>query len=239
MRNIKQYSLILLLYVVVIAVFLGVTTAGNRAITVVSEAIPVPRSHCIIIDPGHGGEDGGAVSVSGLPESSYNLDISLRLNDLFCLMGYDTKMLRTTDCSVYTQGSSLAEKKVSDLKERVRVVNNTENGILISIHQNNFSDNRYSGAQVFFGKHSDSKALALEIQERLVQTLNKGSNRKIKSADGIYLMQHVECPAVLVECGFLSNPQEEALLRSAEYQKKLSCVIAVATLEFLDRNDIG
>ena len=239
MRNVKQYSMIILLYVVVIAVFLGVTTVGNRAITAVSEAIPIQRSYCVIIDPGHGGEDGGAVSVSGLPESSYNLDISLRLNDLFCLMGYDTKMLRTTDRSVYTQGNSLAEKKVSDLRERASVVNSTENGILISIHQNNFSDERYSGAQVFYGKQDNSKALAIQIQTKLVETVNQGSNRKIKSADGIYLMQHVECPAVLVECGFLSNPQEEALLRSPEYQKKLICVIAAATLEFLDRNEIG
>lgn len=239
MRNLKQYSLMILLYTVVVAAFLGVTTAGNRTITVVSEAVPVERSCCIIIDPGHGGEDGGAVSISGLPESSYNLDISLRLNDLFCLLGYDTKMLRTTDCSVYTQGYTLSEKKVSDLKERVRVVNSTPNGILISIHQNHFSDDRYRGAQVFYGKSNASRNFALQIQKRLVETVNLGSNRKIKSADGVYLMQHVECPAVLVECGFLSNPQEEALLRSPEYQKKLTCVIVTATFEFLDQNDIA
>ena len=238
MRNTKYYSLMILLYIVVIAAFLGVTTAGNRAITVVSEAVPVQRSCCIIIDPGHGGEDGGAISISGLPESSYNLDISLRLNDLFCLLGYDTKMLRTTDCSVYTQGHTLSEKKVSDLKERVRMVNSTQNGILVSIHQNHFSDDRYRGAQVFYGKNGESRDLALQIQEKLIETVNIGSNRKIKSADGVYLMQHAECPAVLIECGFLSNPQEESLLQNPEYQKKLSCVIVTATLEFLDQNDI-
>ena len=239
MRKGKQYSLTILLYVVVITVFVLITSVANRAVTVVSEAIPVERSCCIIIDPGHGGEDGGAVSISGLPESSYNLDISLRLNDLFCLMGYHTKMLRMTDCSVYTQGNSIAEKKVSDLKERVRIVNSTENGILISIHQNNFPDSRYRGAQIFYGKQAQSKDFALMLQESFTTTLNKGSNRKIKSADGVYLMQHVECPAVLVECGFLSNIQEEALLRSPDYQKKLCCVIVTATLDFLDRNALG
>ena len=127
----------------------------------------------------------------------------------------------------------------SDLKERVRIVNSTENGILISIHQNNFPDSRYSGAQIFYGKQDHSKDFALMLQESFTQTLNKGSNRKIKSADGVYLMQHVECPAVLVECGFLSNIQEEALLRSPDYQKKLCCVIVTATLDFLDRNALG
>ena len=123
---------------------------GSKAVTVISEKIPLEREHCIIIDAGHGGVDGGATSCTGRLESTYNLEISLRLNDLFHLLGYDTRMIRTTDISVYTKGESIAQKKISDLKERVRIANETPNALLLSIHQNNFSDSRYSGAQIFY-----------------------------------------------------------------------------------------
>ena len=142
-------------------------------------------------------------------------------------------MIRTRDESVYKEGNSIAAKKVSDLKERVRIVNETEDAILISIHQNTFSDSRYHGAQVFYGPKGESKTLAEEMQHAFCKTINPGSNRKIKKADGIYLMQHIDCTGILVECGFLSNPQEEALLRSKDYQQKLVCVIGGALSQFL------
>ena len=125
---------------------------GSRVVTVISEELPFVRKHCIVIDPGHGGEDGGAVSCTGRMESEYNLAISRRLDDLLHLLGYRTRMTRTSDVSIYTTGSTLAQKKVSDLKERVRIVNETGNALLVSIHQNQFSDSRYSGAQVFYAK---------------------------------------------------------------------------------------
>ena len=109
----------------------------------------------------------------------------------------------------------------------------TGNAILVSIHQNMFSDSRYHGAQVFYGPEGESKDLAEQLQVALCQFLNPGSNRKIKKADGIYLMQHIKCMGVLVECGFLSNPEEEAMLRTKEYQQKLSCVIAGTLSQFL------
>ena len=189
--------------------------------------------HCIVVDAGHGGEDGGASSCTGKLESEYNLEISLRLAQVFHLLGYDTKMIRTTDTSVYTKGETLAQKKVSDLKERVRIVNSMPNSVLVSIHQNTFSDARYSGAQVFYGAGQGSEALAKQLQENLVKTLNPGSNRACKPAQGIYLMEHAERPGVLVECGFLSNAQEEAQLSDPEYQKKLSAVIALTIAGYL------
>ena len=142
-------------------------------------------------------------------------------------------MIRTRDESIYIEGDSIAAKKVSDLKERVRIVNETENAILISIHQNTFSDSRYRGAQVFYGPEGESQTLADVMQRVLCETVNPGSNRKIKKADGIYLMQHIDCTGILVECGFLSNPQEEALLRSDDYQQKLVCVISGTLSQFL------
>ena len=206
---------------------------GSRVVTVISEELPFVRKHCIVIDPGHGGEDGGAVSCTGRMESEYNLAISRRLDDLLHLLGYRTRMTRTSDVSIYTTGSTLAQKKVSDLKERVRIVNETGNALLVSIHQNQFSDSRYSGAQVFYAKTAGSKDLGQKLQAELVAALNPGSNRKSKPVSGVYLLENIPCAGVLVECGFLSNPQEEAMLRNTDYQKKLCCVLAATLHQYL------
>lgn len=223
----------ILFYCIIIAGVLLAAHWGSRAVTVIAENIPIEREHCIIIDAGHGGVDGGATSCAGILESAYNLDIALRLNDLFHLLGYDTRMIRTTDISVYTKGESIAQKKISDLKERVRISNETENALLLSIHQNNFSDSRYSGAQIFYSGTEGSAALARQLQTEMIRTLNPGSNRKSKKSDGVYLMEHIACTGILIECGFLSNVQEEALLRSKEYQQKLCCVIASTVDSYL------
>ena len=233
MKKLKRKLASAAVYALVVALFLGVTAIGDRAVTAVSESRPVERKHCIVIDPGHGGEDGGATSCTGVLESSFNLEISLRLRDLLHLLGYDTKMIRTTDTSVYTKGETIAQKKASDLKERVRIVNETENALLLSIHQNQFSDGRYSGAQVFYAGTAGSDALAKQLQTAFVETLNPGSSRRSKKSDGVYLMEHIDCTGVLIECGFLSNAEEEARLRTPDYQKKICCVIAATVSNFL------
>lgn len=213
-------------YVLTIVGVLVAADWGSRTATVLAQTAPVIRTHCVVIDPGHGGEDGGATSCTGRLESGYNLEISLRLRDLFHFLGYETKMIRTADTAVYTKGETIAQKKVSDLKARVRMVEDTPNSLLVSIHQNTFPDGRYSGAQVFYADTPGSQELAVELQTALVTALNPGSNRKAKKSDGIYLMEHITHPGVLIECGFLSNGEEEARLRSATYQKRLCCVIA-------------
>lgn len=220
-------------YVFIIGLFLTGTLLGNQAVTTFSENQPIERQHCIVIDAGHGGEDGGATSCTGVLESRFNLEIALRLNDLLHLLGYDTVMIRTTDTAIYTQGTTLAQKKVSDLKERVRIANQTENALLVSIHQNIFADSQYSGAQVFYPATEGSEALAKQLQAALISTVNPDSNRKSKKAGGIYLMEHIQCTGILVECGFLSNPEEEARLRTPEYQKKLCCTIAATVSQYL------
>jgi len=219
--------------IITAAVFLLVIHVGSRAITVIAQSTPPEWEHCIIIDAGHGGEDGGATSCVGILESEYNLKIALRLNDLFHLLGYQTKMIRTEDISIYTKGETLSQKKMSDLKERVRICNETKNAILVSIHQNIFSDSQYSGAQVFYAKTSGSKELAENMQRLFVSSLNPGSHRKSKKSDNIYIMEHIICPGILVECGFLSNPQEEVKLRTEAYQKKICCVITSAVETYL------
>lgn len=219
------------LYCVTVLMLLSFILTMDRAVTTMASG--EKGRNCIIIDPGHGGEDGGATSITGRLESDYNLEIALRLNDLFQLLGYDTRMIRTTDTAIYTKGETLSQKKISDLKERTRVANETPNSFLISIHQNTFSDPQYSGAQVFYGEGERSLALARQLQDALIQGLNPGSNRKCKKASGIYLMEHISCPGVLIECGFLSNDREARLLSEPDYQKRLCCVIAATTAAFL------
>ena len=205
------------------------------ATTTVAQLIPVKRNATIVIDPGHGGIDGGATSSSGQLESQYNLEISLKLEDLFHLLGFRTKMIRRTDISVYTSGDTIAAKKVSDLRQRVRLVNETENAVLLSIHQNTFSDGKYHGAQVFYGPKGESRDLANLLQDGFRATINQDSHRQSKKAEGIYLMQHINCTGVLVECGFLSNPEEDAKLRTADYQRKICCILTTITGQFLTK----
>ena len=222
-------------YLLVVILLLGITHLGSEAVTAIADGQPIQREHTIIVDAGHGGVDGGATSCTGVLESNLNLQIALRLDDLLHLLGYKTVMIRREDISVYTEGETIAQKKTSDLKERVRIVNSTDDAILVSIHQNTFSDNRYGGAQVFYSDTERSRELAQILQSSLVNTLNQGSNRKCKKADGIYLMKQIKKTGILLECGFLSNPTEEAQLRSDTYQKALCCVIASTISNFTDK----
>lgn len=220
-------------YAMVFLGFIVITMCGNKVITTLSQAAPLSGRHTIVIDAGHGGEDGGATSCSGILESNLNLEIALRLNDLFHFLGYDTFMVRTTDTDLHTQGDTIAARKASDLKARVAIANSTDNCIWISIHQNFFHDDRYSGAQVFFAETEDSVILGKHLQRNLVQTVNSGSKRQAKKVSGVYLFEHIHSTAILVECGFLSNRQEEAKLRNADYQKQLCCVIGSTVGTFL------
>ncbi len=205
----------------------------SRLSSVVSLNVSAPiTGSTIVIDPGHGGEDGGAVSVTGLHESQLNLEIALRLDDLLRFLGANTKLIRTTDISVYTEGTTIAQKKVSDIHERVRIVEETPNAVLVSIHQNHFSQSQYRGAQVFYAQ--GSQELAQGIQSTIATHVDQNNHRECKPASDIYLLEHISCPAVLVECGFLSNPQEELLLREADYQKKLAAAIACSVLVHLE-----
>ncbi len=233
MKKPVRYLSLLPVYLLILGTILGFAIGGSRAVTVLSENAPVTNRKTVIIDAGHGSPDGGATSCTGVLESQFNLEIALRLRDLMELLGIQTLMIRDTDHSVYTQGSTIAQKKVSDLKERVRIVNSTENATLVSIHQNLFPDAKYSGAQVFYAKTTGSHELANQLQNAFIQSINHDSHRQAKKADGIYLMQNINCTGILVECGFLSNPNEEYLLRTDTYQKKLCSVIATTLSNYL------
>ncbi len=233
MRKKLRYTSLLPVYLMILSCFLLLAAGGSKVVTVISMQAPVNERNTVIIDAGHGGVDGGATSCTGVLESKFNLDIALKLNDLMHLLGINTVMIRDTDRSVYTKGETIAQKKVSDLKERVRIVNETPNALLVSIHQNHFPDAKYSGAQVFYASTEGSQILAKTMQTAFVQTINPNSHRQCKKSDGVYLMQHINCPGVLIECGFLSNPTEEYYLRDNAYQQKLCCVITCSVSNYL------
>lgn len=237
MKYIRLYKLFPI-YGLILTALIALALVGNHAVSVMTANAPVERTHTIIIDAGHGGVDGGASSCTGVLESNINLQIALKLESLLNLMGFQTKMIRTTDESVYTEGESIAAKKVSDLKNRVNLVNSTPNAVLLSIHQNHFSDSKYHGAQVFYATTENSAELAKTMQSSFVDNLNPGSNRRAKKATGVYLMQNIQCTGILIECGFLSNPEEEAMLRIDAYQKKICAVITTTLSSYLQNSDI-
>ena len=199
------------------------------------QPVVVQRTGPLILDAGHGGEDGGAVSLTGVPESQINLAIVLKLRDVLGLYGVDPILLREEDISLYSEGAStLREKKRSDLKNRVEAVEAVEGGTLLSIHQNTYTSSRYSGSHVFYAPTDGSQALAEHFQTCIKEALQPDNERAVKQIpDTVYIMNHIACPAVLIECGFLTNPEEEALLREEDYQRQLAAVIAAGWLTAL------
>ena len=189
----------------------------------------------LILDAGHGGEDGGASSAAGDKESDINLDIVLKLESLMAFLGVDTVLTRSEDISIYDAGSeTLREKKASDLKNRVELINNTPGAMLISVHQNTFTDPRYKGAQVFFGSGEISAQWGEYTQQAFQSFLSPNNTRKAAVVpEHVYLFKNIDCPSILVECGFLSNGEEAALLLTDNYQCKIAVTLAWAYLHQL------
>lgn len=201
---------------------------------VVTAAAPTPEGgRILILDAGHGGEDGGAGSASGSKESGINLDIVLKTEALTAFLGVRTELTRSEDRSMHSEGAStIHEKKVSDLKNRVEFINSISDAMLISVHQNHFTDSRYHGAQVFYNGGDVSRQWGEGTQEVLRQVLDPNNDRAAKVIpDNIYLFSHISCPAILVECGFLSNGEEASLLLTDTYQRKISLALTEAYLQ--------
>ena len=188
----------------------------------------------VILDAGHGGMDGGAVAQSGQTEKELNLLIAQKSRMLLKLMGVDCVMTRDSDISLdYEEGASVRQNKQNDLWARVKVAERFPESCLISIHMNQFSQTKYHGAQVFYGKAPEGQTLAQYMQDAFRQALDPENDRKIKpSPDGVYLMKKVTAPAVIAECGFLSNPQEAEKLGQDPYQTKASLAIVSSYLRF-------
>lgn len=188
----------------------------------------------IILDAGHGGMDGGCSSAKGDVEKNINLAILLDLRELLEMSGYTVVCTRDTDTSIHDAGiEGIANQKSSDMDNRLEIFNSCDGAVCISIHQNQFTDPKYSGAQMFYSDtNSESGVLAQAIQDQFVQFLQPENTREIKlCGKELFLCYFSENPTVMVECGFLSNPEEAAKLVTEDYQQKVAFTIYAALVQ--------
>lgn len=245
MKNLSDKSIILSSYsffLALAAVFAAVAvifsspalrmTEEEAARLADSGAVKSKPTLTVIIDAGHGGEDGGAVAADGTCEKDINLEIARRLYLILTSYGIDCRMTRDDD--IMLSDGEGGTKKMRDLKRRIAA---TEGGgcIFLSIHQNKFPDESCRGTQIYYSKNApESQKLASDLQNAVKTYLQPDNKRQIKPAGSeIFVLDRCTVPAVLAECGFLSNPGELSLLKTEDYQKKLCCVIAFSVAGFL------
>lgn len=225
-RLIKIVLLVALLAAAAVFVKIFVSNGGLKPV------ISQKSRSTLVLDAGHGGIDGGAISDSGLKESDINLQIALKTEALVRFLGLDTVMTRETDTD---NSDNKAYSEHDNLVQRAKLANSTENAVLISIHQNKFPSAVVSGAEVMYSDNDDSKALGLITQDNLVTLLDSSNRRVARPAPKeLLLTSSVECPTILVECGFMSNPQEVQKLASNDYQLKLAAILAGSYIQFLN-----
>ena len=199
-----------------------------------TEIISNENSPVIIIDAGHGGEDGGAVGVDGTFEKDINLQIALKVNDILTLFGYTTHLIRNTDTAIHTTGDTIRERKISDIHNRTNTMNLYDNCIYLSIHQNKYGDSGIWGTQTFYSANCDeSREIAQLIQNAVKSQLQPDNKRQIKkSGTDIYVLYNATKPAIMVECGFVSNPSELNQLKDNTYQNNMALSIATGILNY-------
>lgn len=192
-------------------------------------------NHTVILDAGHGNPDGGATNLNGdIIESELNLQIVLRLQNLLESANCNVILTRSDENGIYeTDANSIRDKKISDMKNRVKIANSSEAEIFVSIHMNKLEQTKYSGWQTFYkNKDEISRQIAQNVQTSLNHFMKKENNREIKSISGIYLTKHVKIPLIIVECGFLSNQEEAELLNSDTYQDELAWSIYIGIMDY-------
>ena len=225
-RLIKIVLIVALLAAAAVFVKIFVSNGGLKPV------ISQNSRSTLVLDAGHGGIDGGAISDSGLKESDINLQIALKTEALVRFLGIDTVMTRETDTD---NSDNKAYSEHDNLVQRAKLANSTENAVLISIHQNKFPSAVVSGAEVMYSDNDDSKALGLITQDNLVTLLDSSNRRVARPAPKeLLLTSSVECPTILVECGFMSNPQEVQKLACNDYQLKLAAILAGSYIQFLN-----
>jgi len=205
-----------------------------RPASVFASTMPI-----VIIDAGHGGFDGGAVADDGTLEKDLNLQISLKVEGIAKALGLNVIMVRTEDVGTDTSsGKTIRSRKVSDLKNRLNLMTKFENSIYVSIHLNKFAQSSVHGAQVFYApKVETSDALANEIQESISKYVQTDNTRLIKpSTTDAYLLYNATNPAVIIECGFLSNANDLSNLKNDEYQSKIAFSIVCGVLNYFSSN---
>ena len=208
---------------------------SREAAIYTSSKMAKKKNITVVIDSGHGGKDPGKTTADGTLEKDLNLAIALKLQTYLEAADITVVMTRTTDEGLYDENAS--NKKVQDMKNRIALMNTPETDLVISIHQNSYSDPAVKGAQVFYyGTSTGGKELAETLQERLVLDIDPKNHRKAKSNTSYYLLKKTTCPTVIVECGFLSNPTEAEKLKSDAYQDNLAWSLHMGILEYLNTN---
>lgn len=220
-----------------LSVFLFLMIKSARSVTLTTSATLKSPAAKILIDPGHGGEDGGAVS-GGVTEKDINLSISLDTADLLLLCGFDVEMTRKTDDALSKEGANVKQRKYNDMKTRLEMYNSAQNNVVISIHQNKFSDSASHGAQVFYSPNNEKSAvLAESLRHSLKSMIQPDNERECKAAGkDIYLLKNAKNPAVIVECGFISNRSEKELLMTDEYQKQIALAVCTGFIDYYNTN---
>ena len=218
--NKKRINIIVLSVFVSIFAFILVTDNKTSVPTV---SLPV-SGKTIVIDAGHGKPDEGAQSSRGTTEAETNLKIALKLQNLLEQSGATVILTRSDENAIYDLDSkTLKQKKISDIHNRVKIGNESSADIFVSIHLNKIPQQQYDGWQTFYnGSSENGRKLAVSIQNKLNEAIQKENNRIAKTIDNVYIIKHVEIPITIVECGFLSNPEEEKNLLEDQYQNKLA-----------------
>lgn len=186
----------------------------------------------LLIDAGHGGQDGGTTTADGVSEDDINLSIALNLRDMLSFCGYSTVMTRTQDVSIQHADDTAESFKVRDMYNRLEMYNAAT--LTVSIHQNHFSQSQYHGAQLFFSQNTpESRDAAASIREQIVRLLQPHNTRELKPAGkNIFLLHRAQKPALIVECGFLSNPAEAERLKTASYRQQMAFAICCGILQY-------
>ncbi|WHH61328.1 N-acetylmuramoyl-L-alanine amidase CwlD [Petroclostridium sp. X23] len=232
---VKRTNLLLIILICILSYMTFNLYTQNDNIPTI--ALPT-TNRIIIIDAGHGYPDGGASGkTSGVLEMDINLKIAQKLQALLEQSGGTVVLTRADDNSIHdADKNTIRSKKNSDLRNRKSIMEQSQADAFISIHLNQFEQSKYYGAQVFYSTNDEqSKVLGEVIQKELIEGVDNGNNRKAKPATSdIYLLREASIPAVVVECGFLSNPKEEELLQSDSYQKKLAWSMYVALIKYFN-----
>lgn len=233
---VKRKNAVLILLILFLSIAIFSVDGGANPIT---ETLKSDKGAVVVLDAGHGGEDPGVVSdYSGIAEKDLNLRIAQLVKDYLELDGYTVIMTRTEDALQYTAGTrDIYEKRRQDLAKRKKTIDISNADIAISIHMNGFKDTQYKGAQTFFPPSSvDSERLAKTIQNSLVSNLDPGNKRvSLIKKDRIMIFRELKVPTALVECGFLSNSEEEAKLKTLEYQEQLAKSIKLGVDSFFGK----
>lgn len=233
----KSIIAIITAFLIILSAMLYLTFMANFSAAEAS-SMPITQK-TVIVDAGHGGDDGGAIGIDGTVEKDINLDIALKLEKILKFYGFNVIMTRTQDVMTCDDGlDSLRKRKISDIHNRFELMRKNPDAIFISVHQNKFEDSSQHGTQVFYsGNDERSKEIAEAIQTSVTLTLQRKNDRVVKkSGSGIYLLYHAKIPAVLVECGFISNSDEVKKLKDESYRMKLAILIADGLLKYLSNH---